>query len=65
MSDQMIPNDSGSSCSPWMKEMVPDLWADLPGDMGQHFFKITGPADSVDKLKDGFRQMLEGLEVKK
>jgi hypothetical protein len=34
-------------------------------DMGQHFLKITGPADSVAKLKDGFRKMLEGLEVKK
>jgi hypothetical protein len=34
-------------------------------DMGQHFLKITGPAATVDKLKDGFRKMLEGLEVKK
>lgn len=34
-------------------------------DMGQHFVKITGPAETVDKLKDGFRKMLEGLEVKK
>ena len=34
-------------------------------DMGQHFFKVTGPAATVDKLKDGFRKMLEGLEVKK
>lgn len=34
-------------------------------DMGQHFLKITGPAATVDKLRDGFRKMLEGLEVKK
>ena len=34
-------------------------------DMGQHFFKITGPAATVEKLKAGFRKMLEGLEVKK
>lgn len=34
-------------------------------DMGQHFLKVTGPADTVEKLKDGFRKMLEGLEVKK
>jgi hypothetical protein len=34
-------------------------------DMGQHFLKITGPAETVEKLKDGFRKMLEGLEVKK
>lgn len=34
-------------------------------DMGQHFLKVTGPAESVGKLKDGFRKMLEGLEVSK
>ena len=34
-------------------------------DMGQHFLKITGPAATVEKLKDGFRKMLDGLEVKK
>lgn len=34
-------------------------------DMGQHFFKVTGPAATVDKLRDGFRKMLEGLEVRK
>jgi glycine/D-amino acid oxidase-like deaminating enzyme/nitrite reductase/ring-hydroxylating ferredoxin subunit len=33
MSDQMIPNDSGFSCSPWMRETVPDLWADLPAQI--------------------------------
>ncbi|MCC6511593.1 MAG: hypothetical protein IT423_21015 [Pirellulaceae bacterium] len=34
-------------------------------EMGTHFFKVTGPADSVDKLKAGFRKMLETMEVKK
>lgn len=34
-------------------------------NMGQHFFKITGPTATVEKLKGGFRKMLEGLEVKK
>jgi hypothetical protein len=34
-------------------------------DMGQHFLKVPGPAATVEKLKDGFRKMLEGLEVKK
>lgn len=34
-------------------------------EMGQHFFKITGPSATVEKLKDGFRKMLEGMEVKK
>lgn len=34
-------------------------------DMGQHFLKVTGPADTVAKLQAGFRKMLEGLEVKK
>lgn len=29
MSDQMIPNDSGTSRSPWMRETVPDLWGEL------------------------------------
>jgi hypothetical protein len=34
-------------------------------ELGQHFVKITGPAATVEKLKEGFRKMLEGLEVKK
>lgn len=34
-------------------------------NMGQHFVKITGPSATVEKLKDGFRKMLEGMEVKK
>lgn len=34
-------------------------------DMGQHFIKITGPSATVEKLKAGFRKMLEGMEVKK
>lgn len=34
-------------------------------DMGQHFLKITGPDATVEKLKDGFHKMLQGLEVKK
>lgn len=33
MSDQMTPNDSGTSCSPWMRESVPDLWTDLPAEV--------------------------------
>ncbi len=32
--------------------------------MGTHFFKITGPTETVEKLKDGFRKMLETMEVK-
>src|SRR5688500_17221573 len=32
MSDKMIPNDSGTSCSPWMRETVPDLWGELPSE---------------------------------
>jgi glycine/D-amino acid oxidase-like deaminating enzyme/nitrite reductase/ring-hydroxylating ferredoxin subunit len=30
MSDKRIPNDSGTSCSPWMRETVPDFWPALP-----------------------------------
>jgi glycine/D-amino acid oxidase-like deaminating enzyme/nitrite reductase/ring-hydroxylating ferredoxin subunit len=33
MSDQMIPNDSGTSSSPWMRETVPDFWSDLPAQI--------------------------------
>jgi glycine/D-amino acid oxidase-like deaminating enzyme/nitrite reductase/ring-hydroxylating ferredoxin subunit len=32
MSDKMTPNDSGISSSPWMRESVPDLWAELPAE---------------------------------
>jgi glycine/D-amino acid oxidase-like deaminating enzyme/nitrite reductase/ring-hydroxylating ferredoxin subunit len=32
MTDRMIPNDSGTSLSPWMREPVPDLWGDLPAE---------------------------------
>jgi hypothetical protein len=32
--------------------------------MGTHFFKITGPADSVEKLADGFKKMLKEMKVK-
>lgn len=32
MSEKMIPNDSGSSFSPWMQERVPDLWAELAAE---------------------------------
>jgi len=32
MSDDMIPNDSGRSLSLWMRESVPDLWAELPAE---------------------------------
>ena len=32
MSDKMIPNDSGTSSSPWMREQVPDLWAELAAE---------------------------------
>ena len=32
--------------------------------MGTHFFKITGPADSVEKLAEGFKKMLKELKVK-
>ena len=32
MSDKMIPNDSGISCSPWMRETVPDLWGELASE---------------------------------
>ena len=34
-------------------------------DMGTHFIKATGPAESIEKLKAGFRKMLETMEVKK
>ena len=32
MSDEMIPNDSGTSQSPWMRETVPDLWGELAAE---------------------------------
>lgn len=34
-------------------------------ELGLHFIKVTGPADSVDKLKEGMRKMLDSMEVKK
>ncbi len=34
-------------------------------DMGQYFFKVTGPSATVEKLKDSFRKMMQELEVKK
>jgi hypothetical protein len=34
-------------------------------DLGMHFFKATGPADSVEKLKEGMLKMLKAMEVKK
>lgn len=33
--------------------------------MGTHFIKITGPADTVGKLTDGFRKMLKEMTVAK
>ncbi len=32
--------------------------------MGTHFFKITGPAESVEKLAEGFKKMLNEMQVK-
>ncbi len=34
-------------------------------DLGLHFIKITGPAESVDKLKEGMVKTLKGMEVQK
>ncbi len=32
--------------------------------MGTHFFKITGPSESVEKLSEGFKKMLKEMKVK-
>jgi len=32
--------------------------------MGNHYVKITGPADTVEKLAEGFKKMLKDLKVK-
>jgi hypothetical protein len=32
--------------------------------MGNHYVKITGPADTVEKLAEGFKKMLKELTVK-
>ncbi len=32
--------------------------------MGNHYVKITGPADTVEKLSEGFKKMLKDLKVK-
>ncbi len=32
--------------------------------MGNHYVKITGPAETVDKLAEGFKKMLKELKVK-
>ncbi len=34
-------------------------------DMGMHFIKATGPTESIEKLKEGMKKMLQGMEVKK
>lgn len=33
-------------------------------DLGNHYVKITGPADTVEKLAEGFKKMLKELVVK-
>lgn len=32
--------------------------------MGTHFFKVTGPSDSIEKLSEGFKKMLKEMKVK-
>ena len=32
--------------------------------MGNHYVKITGPAETVEKLAEGFKKMLKELKVK-
>ena len=34
-------------------------------ELGLHFIKVTGPTESVEKLKEGMLKMLKSMEVKK
>jgi glycine/D-amino acid oxidase-like deaminating enzyme/nitrite reductase/ring-hydroxylating ferredoxin subunit len=60
MSDQTIPNDSGSSCSPWMRETVPDLWADLPRE---HYVDVCVIGAGIAGLSVAYHLVRAGRSV--
>jgi len=63
--DTMGAGPFAPSKAPTMRENYRMLGAIIETKgMGNHYVKITGPAETVEKLADGFKRMLQELKVK-
>lgn len=63
--DTMGAGPFAPSKAPTMRENYRMLGAIIETKgMGNHYVKITGPADTVEKLAEGFKKMLKELKVK-
>ena len=63
--DTMGAGPFAPSKAPTMRENYRMLGAIIETKgMGNHYVKITGPAETVEKLAEGFKKMLKELKVK-
>lgn len=63
--DTMGAGPFAPSKAPTMRENYRMLGAIIETKgMGNHYVKITGPAETVEKLSEGFKKMLKELKVK-